>query len=173
MGDNLSVRRFRPADASRVRNLHEAAMRDIGAYLEDVPDDDLENVTETFLERNGEFLVGEVDGQIVAMGGYQLLESDHYITNFLSELPETTIVLTRMRVDPAHQRQGYGSRIYTALEKRARECGYTTIVLDTMASQAAARGLYETNGFEKVCREQLEVSDDSFEMLVYRKQLAE
>ncbi|OVE83233.1 GNAT family N-acetyltransferase [Natronolimnobius baerhuensis] len=171
MGENLSVRRFRPANASRVRTLHEAAMRDIGAYIEDVPDDDLENVTETFLERDGEFLVGEVDGRIVAMGGFQLLKGDHYITNFLPELPETTVVLTRMRVDPAHQRQGYGQRIYEALEKRARNRGYTTIVLDTMASQAAARGLYETNGFEKVGRERLEVFDDDFEMYVYRKSL--
>ncbi len=40
-----------------------------------------------------------------------------------------------------------------------------------MASQAAARGLYETNGFEKVGRERLEVFDDDFEMYVYRKSL--
>ena len=171
--DDLAVRRYRHADRDRVRELHEVAMRDVGAYVADAPDDDLEDVRGTVLESGGEFLVGEVDGRIVAMGAFRPPEDDHYLRRFLDELPESAVVLTRMRVDPAHQRRGYGQRIYEALEARARAQGYAEIVLDTMAKQTAARGLYEANGFEEACRERVDAFDEPFELLVYRKSLSE
>lgn len=173
MDTHLSVRRYRPADRARVRDLHEAAMRDVGAYVEDGPDDDLESIPETFLERGGEFLLGEVDGRIVAMGAFRPLEEDHYLAHFLDERPESAVVVTRMRVDPAHQRRGYGQRLYDDLEARARARGYAEIVLDTTATQTAARGLYEANGFEEVRRERIDSFAEPFDLLVYRKSLSE
>lgn len=173
MSDELSVRRFRAGDGPRVRELHKIAMRDVSADVDDVSDDDLESVTETYLERGGEFLVGELDDRIVAMGAFRPPGDDHYIRQFLDDVPEAAVVLTRMRVDPASQRRGYGQRIYEALEARARDRGYTTIVLDTMARQTAARGLYESNGFDEVCRERIEAFDEPFELLVYRKSLSD
>ena len=173
MHDDLSVRRYRPADRTRVQDLHETAMRDVGAYIEEEADEDLENVTEAFLERGGEFLVGEVDDRIVAMGAFRPLEDDHHIGPFVDDLPSSAVVLSRMRVDPAYQRRGYGQQLYDELEARARNRGVAEIVLDTMARQTAARGLYESNGFEEVCRERIEAFDDPFELLVYRKSLLE
>ena len=70
MGDELSVRRYRPADDARVRELRQTAVRDVGAYVADALDDDLETIRETFLERGGEFLVGEADERIVAMEAF-------------------------------------------------------------------------------------------------------
>ena len=172
MADEFSIRRYRPSDDARVRELHETAMRDVGAYVAGAPDDDLEAIRETFLECGGEFLVGEVDGRIVAMGAFRPPEDDHYLRRFLDELSESAVVLTRMRVDPDYQRRGYGQRLYEALEARARAQGYTEIVLDTMAKQTAARGLYETNGFEEVSRERIDSFDEPFDLLVYRKSLS-
>ncbi|AEH35455.1 GNAT family N-acetyltransferase [Halopiger xanaduensis] len=172
MGDELYVRRYRAADRDRVRELHEAAMRDVGAYAEDRPDEDLEAIRETYLEAGGAFLVGEIDARIVAIGAFRPPGDDHYLEHFV-DLPASAVVLTRMRVEPEHQRRGYGQRIYEALEARARDRGYAAIVLDTMARQTAARGLYEANGFEEVRRERVETFEEPFDLLVYRKSLSE
>ncbi|QSW99314.1 GNAT family N-acetyltransferase [Haloterrigena alkaliphila] len=171
MTGDLRVRRVRPADTDRIQDLHETAMRDVGAYVEDGPDDDLEAVTETYLESDGEFLVGEREDRIVAMGAFRPVEETDYVTDFVSDLPASTVELTRMRVDPDHQRRGYGRRIAAELEGRARDRGYTDIVLDTMATQTAARELYETLGYEEATRERIDGFDEPFDLLFYRKSL--
>lgn len=165
------VRRFRPADAARVREIHEAAMRDVGAYVEDVPDEDLEAISETYLEAGGEFLVGEREGRIVAMGAFRPLDETDFAAQVVPDLPESTVELTRMRVDPDHQRRGYGQQIAEELERRARERGVHCIVLDTMPTLTAARRLYEKLGFEEAARERVEGFDEPIELLFYRKSL--
>lgn len=127
MAPDLSLRRYRPADNDRVREVHEASLRDAGAYVEGVPEPDLEDVVGSYLETGGEFLVGEVDGR----------------------------------------------RIYDELERRARERGFGTLVLDTMPELTAARRLYESEGFEAVHREPFEQGGADFELLFYRKRLDE
>lgn len=168
---DFQIRRFEPADTTRIRELHEAAMRDIGAYVEDVPDEDLEAITETYLETGGEFLVGERERRVVAMGAFQPVDETDFVTQVLPDLPESTIELTRMRVDPNYQRRGYGQRIAAELERRARDRGFTHVVLDTRPTQTAARGLYEKLGFEEAARERIEGFGEPFELLFYRKSL--
>ncbi|MFT4883059.1 MAG: hypothetical protein ACI8U4_000557 [Natronomonas sp.] len=97
---SLSLRRYRPADRERVLELHEAAMRDVGAYVEGVSDPDLEDIITSYLDSGGEFLVGEVDDEIVAMGAFRPAEG--YITEFLDGLSNPA-ELKRMRVAPDHQ----------------------------------------------------------------------
>ena len=175
MTADLRIRRFRSADAARVRDIHEAAMRDVGAYVEGVPDEDLEAVTETYLETGGEFLVGEreSEGRIVAMGAFRPVDETEFVAQVLPDLADDTVELTRMRVDPDHQRRGYGRRIATELERRARSRGFAEIVLDTRADQTAARGLYETLGYEEATRERIEGFGEPFELIFYRKSLLE
>ncbi len=76
-----------------------------------------------------------------------------------------------MRVAPDHQGQGYGRRVYEELEYRARERGFEALVLDTMPSLTAARGLYGSVGFEQVGRERFADREDPFELCFYRKRL--
>ena len=175
MTADLRIRRFRSADAARVRDLHEAAMRDVGAYVEGVPDEDLEAVTETYLETGGEFLVGEreSEGRIVAMGAFRPVDESEFVAQLLPDLPDATVELTRMRVDPDYQRRGYGRRIAAELERRARDRGVQCVVLDTRPSQTAARGLYESLGYEEAARERIEGFDEPFDLHVYRKSLAD
>lgn len=58
-----------------------------------------------------------------------------------------------MRVDPNHQRRGYGERILVALEDRAKEREFERIFLDTNEHLTAARKLYEKHGYEESHRE--------------------
>jgi GNAT superfamily N-acetyltransferase len=154
MADDLSIRRFDPADGDRVRELHEAALRSVDAYVEAVPDPDMADIEGTYLDGGGEFLVGEVDDEIVAMGA-------------LRREDRRTAEVTRMRVDPDHQRQGYGTAVLAALEDRATELGYRTLVLDTLDRQEDAKRLYESFGYERTGGERI----GEFEQLFYEKTL--
>lgn len=170
MTPDLTVRRYRSADDARVREVHEAALRDAGAYVEGVPEPDLEDVVGAYLEVGGEFLVGEVDGCVVASGAFG--PADGPVTEHL-DVSDGAAELKRMRVDQANHRRGYGRRIYDELERRAREHGFWTLVLDTMPELTAARRLYESEGFEVVHRERSEQAGEEFELLYYRKRLVE
>jgi ribosomal protein S18 acetylase RimI-like enzyme len=60
--------------------------------------------------------------------------------------------IKRMRVSPAHQRNGFGQAILSALERRAVELGYAALHLDTTVQQKAAQGLYVKNGYREAGR---------------------
>ncbi len=70
----VKFRRSHLGDREAIKQLHERAFRGTGAYIE--PDEgnawrnnDLEDVEAAYLNQGGEFLVGELKGEIVAMGG--------------------------------------------------------------------------------------------------------
>jgi len=172
---SLSVRRFEQRDADRVRELHVAAMREFDAFSpDDSLDADLRDVETAYLDGaggggGGEFFVGERDGRVVAMGAFRPAEG--YITAFVDGLGDQPAEVKRMRVDPDHQRSGFGQRIYDELEARARDRGFTEFVLDTTPEQTAARRFYEANGFEEGARETVEPAGTAFELVCYRKRL--
>lgn len=166
---SLHLRQYRPADEDRVRELHEEAMRAVGGFVEGVPEPDLEDITHAYLDQGGGFLVGEIDGRIIAMGAFR--PATGYLTEFLDDLPDTTAEIKRMRIDPIHQRHGYGQMIYDELEQQARERGYTDLVLDTTAQQVGAQRFFEKNGFEKVRCEYVQPGDKGFELVFFRKSL--
>lgn len=170
MTAELTVRQYRQADRERVLELHEVAMRDVGAYIEDAPEPDLEDVEGAYLENDGEFLVGTLDGQLVAMGAVR--PPKWYITE-LVDCGAGTGELKRMRVDPAHQRRGYGQAILDALLDRARDLGYTEFVLDTTPGQTGAQRFFEANGFRQIGREQIQGPDEPIDLLLYRRQLGD
>lgn len=72
-GRYLSVRRHEPADAERVRTVHELALRPSPLpFVEDTPaDDDLRTVSKRSIDVGGEFPVGIADDKIVAIGEFQ------------------------------------------------------------------------------------------------------
>jgi ribosomal protein S18 acetylase RimI-like enzyme len=166
MKNKLSIRRYRPSDQNQVLGLHKAAMEDVGAFVDGVPDPDLDNIEESYLRSNGEFLIGEVDGEIVAMGAFR--SATGYITEFLDSV-ENAAEIKRMRVKPSYQGRGYGTRILAKLEEKAQERDYTELVLDTRPNQEAAKHLYETNGFKEQSREQLEFENETFTLIFYKK----
>ena len=102
-------------------------------------DNDLHEIETAYL-KDGEFLVGEVDDRVVAMGAFKRLDAE-------------TGEIRRIRVEPSEQRRGYGRMILEALEARALGLGMNHLQLDTTAKQQAALGLFRDFGYREVRRE--------------------
>jgi ribosomal protein S18 acetylase RimI-like enzyme len=152
----LLIRRYEPKDHQAVWDLHNLALWKVGAHAGNGPwDDDLHKIEEVYLGNGGEFLVGLLDGKIVAMGAIRRVTGDK-------------AEVKRMRVHPDYQRRGLGQHILTALEARARDLGYRTLVLDTAVVQTAAQQLYLKNGFRETGRTVLA----GFDAILFEKQLS-
>jgi len=151
----FTLRRYTPADREAVEYLHVHAIQQAGAYLGRGPwDDDVYAIEETYLNNQGEFLIGEWDGIFVAMGALRRTS------------PERAEI-KRMRVHPDYQGQGIGQIILSELETRASTIGYKTLHLDTSVVQLAAQKLYEKNGFREIGRD---IHND-LEVILYEKAL--
>jgi GNAT superfamily N-acetyltransferase len=151
----FTLRRYTPADREAVEYLHVHAIQQAGAYLGRGPwDDDVYAIEETYLNNQGEFLIGEWDGIFVAMGG-------------LHRTSPERAEIKRMRVYPDYQGCGLGQIILSELEARARAMDYKTLHLDTSVVQVPARKLYEKNGFRAVGRDTYQ----DLEVILYEKQL--
>jgi GNAT superfamily N-acetyltransferase len=136
----LHIRRYQPKDKRAVRRLHDDALNEVGAHLGSGDwDDDLDEVESAYLESGGEFLVGVLDGEVVAMGA-------------LMRISQEKAELKRMRIRPGLQGRGYGQTMLDALHRRAAELGYCTLRLDTTVQQLAAQRLYLQNGYSETGR---------------------
>jgi ribosomal protein S18 acetylase RimI-like enzyme len=154
-GGSLRLRRYTEADAAAVWDLHNTSLNLVDAHGGNGPwDEDLHNVVEVYLEAGGEFLVGEADGKLVAMGA-------------LLRTGPASGEIKRMRVDLNYQRQGFGRRILAGLEARARELGFRRLRLDTTTGQTSAQALYEDSGFTKIGTGRM----GRFELVIYEKRL--
>jgi RimJ/RimL family protein N-acetyltransferase len=156
--DRLVLRRWRPDDAASVRTLHEVALRQAGAFIEGPEgrqvDRDLDDVEDYYLGSGGEFLVGAIDGHVIAMGA-------------LLRLDEVRGQIRRMRVGLDFQRRGYGRAILRRLEERAVETKLRFLILDTSPTQVAAYALYRSEGYVEVGREER----SGFQLIVMKKAL--
>lgn len=120
--DTLQIRRYEAVDHPDILRLHEAALRDVGAYVEDKGwDEDLRDIETNYLE-DGEFLVGLYRRRLVVMG-------------VLRKTGLKRAEIKRMRVESGFQGRGFGQAILSALEGRAAERGYTTLHLDTTVNR--------------------------------------
>lgn len=138
------IRRYRWSDLEAVWALHRIGLAQVGLAPGDgvYYDHDLPRIHEIYLGDHGEFLVGLVEGRVMAMGG-------------LRRVDDRVAELCRMRVHPEHQRRGYGTRILARLEERASELGYRHLRCDTTANQVAAIALYRRYGWLEVGREEV------------------
>lgn len=90
---------------------------------------------------HGALLLAWVDGQLAGCGGFRPLPEADY---------PNACEMKRLYVRQAFRRFGIGRVLAQALMDRAREAGYSTMLLDTLDEMEAARGLYESLGFEEV-----------------------
>jgi ribosomal protein S18 acetylase RimI-like enzyme len=145
------VRRFRDTDApvlwalNALPNIGETA--DPGVPIPLLPAvtppasfPDLADVEASFLARGGEFLVVELDGHIVCMGGFR-------------PGVEACAEVLRVRVHPATRRRGIGRALMAELEQRAAQRGLRAMCLDTATNQPEAMAFYQGLGYREVGRE--------------------
>jgi len=115
--------------------LHKEALLHSNAYTGEGPwDDDLLDIENHYLNNNGWFVIGETDGRLITMGALRKID-DH-----IAEIK-------RMRTQPAMQGKGIGKKILELLITKAKELGYTEIILETSDRQPAAQKIYANFGF--------------------------
>ena len=150
----MQIRRIRSNESAEVKALHKVALEGTGSYLPGPWDKDFENIEGVYLKNGGEFLV-IIDGdKIIGMGAIRRVD-------------DMTGEIKRMRIRPDCQRQGHGQAMLDALESRARDIGYSRIVLDTGVEMKAAQNFYEKNLYVKYGNETIA----EHEMILYEKML--
>ncbi len=154
--DKLKIRRYRKEDDSVVWELHKLGLAEIGVKLlrNGLLDKDLRDVEGIYLN-GGDFIVGEYQGKVVAMGAFK--RNDDAVAE-----------LKRMRVHPDFQSRGFGQAILDELEKRARKLGFKKIILDTSKGWIKAQNLYRKNGYIEMGRNLL---NKRYNAIFYEKEL--
>jgi ribosomal protein S18 acetylase RimI-like enzyme len=94
-----------------------------------------------YAEPAGVLLLALVDGVVAGCGGFRNLPDVDY---------PNACEMKRLFVRPAFRSFGLGRLLTQALMDRATEAGYSAMLLDTLDEMEAARGLYESLGFEAV-----------------------
>ncbi len=141
---SLRIRRYRWSDLDTILALHQICLAEVGLVPGDgvYYDDDFPRIQELYLACGGDFLVGEVDARVVAMGGLRPVDSQ-------------VAEVCRLRVHPHHQGRGFGAAMLSALEERAVVLGFHTLCGDTTLNQGAALALYARQGWKETSRRQV------------------
>lgn len=156
MSGSFTLRRFESDDAEAVEQLHEERSWDVShPEPEQEIYADIVDIQGSYLDVDGEFLVGFANDTLVATGGYEPLDDE-------------TVVLKRLRVDPAYQRNGYGEALLEELESRAQAAGYEEMIIDETGMNTTAQAFLENHGYE-VTETNIHLGT---ELLSYRKALA-
>lgn len=138
--ENIVLHTWRDSDFEESVVLNREAEEHIG-MISETGDwaNDMRNVRETFLESGGDFLLGNLDGELVVMGGYKLHSP-------------TSAEIKRMRVTPRLQGKGIGRWFLQVLEEKIRNSGVTDIEVSTTSEQEGAIRLYSGSGYTEVKR---------------------
>lgn len=159
---DLMIRRYKSSDNEKVKNLYKLGSihSEIG-YRSGSWEADFDDIEGHFFN-GGEFLVGLIDDEVVAIGGYR-------------KIPKNIGQVRRMRVHPNHRRKGYAQQIIQKLEEEAKRNKISELQLKTSTQQKMAQSFYEKNGYMKMKKEKeyyTEGGGNSFEVIWYRKKFA-
>lgn len=89
----------------------------------------------------GALLLAYIDDELAGCGAFRPLVDTDYAN---------ACEMKRLYVRRAFRRFGLGRIIAQALIDRATEAGYSAMLLDTLDDMEAARGLYESLGFQNI-----------------------
>src|SRR3989344_6586788 len=97
-GNKFEIRQYRPGDKEDAYALHVEALSAAGTYVSGGNwEDDFKDIQSVYIKTGGDFLVGTLDDEIVAMGA-------------LKKIAQDKAEIKRMRVKPALQRNGFGQK---------------------------------------------------------------
>jgi ribosomal protein S18 acetylase RimI-like enzyme len=141
IAEQVIFRQYRAIDNEQVKSLHREALASTNALSESGEwDSDLDDIESVYIEGGGDFIVGVLNDEIVAMGAFKRISS-------------AVAGIKRMRVKPELQGNGIGPTLLALLESNIREKGYIEIQLDTTINQVSAQHLYEKSGYTEIRRE--------------------
>lgn len=163
----VNLRRFQPADTgrvwalSRIPNVGHTADPSAPLPLPPLHQPPAEfpwlaDIAGSFLNAGGEFLVGHVDGDLVAMGGIRPTDGNQAEVKYV-------------RVHPAARRRGSGRLLVRALEEASSKLGFHQLHLDTAWNQPEAVAFYRSLGYEEIGREAR--PEWSWTLVYFRKRL--
>ena len=131
---------FRKASASdqeKIFSLVKQVLDEYGLKTNpQVTDRDISDIQGSYFDNGGWFAVLEVDGEII--GSYGLFKLDNHICE-----------LRKMYLLPSQQGKGFGKMLMEDAERKARELGFTEMVLETNTKLDKALGLYKKFGFRE------------------------
>jgi ribosomal protein S18 acetylase RimI-like enzyme len=129
------IREANAADLPVLRSLFQAGLQEGEVRINDTGAD-IENLNEGYLvdvEHNG-FWVAEHEGIITGMIGVQRVD-------------DAVAEVRRLRVHPAHRRQGIGTALLRHAVRFCRDHEYLKIVLDVRGERSVAIQMFEKFGF--------------------------
>lgn len=129
----MLIRKFTPEDQIATKAIIYAGLADYFEFIDETLNPDLDDIASSFA--TGCFLVGEVDGEIVATGGYKKFDSE-------------TVKIERISVHSNFRRLGLASKLFNALILEAKKAGYKRIVLETTSNWDKAIKFWLKNGFQ-------------------------
>ena len=132
----LTCRAFRRGDQARVRELILAGLGDHFGQIDPELNRDLEDIGANYVASGHAFVVGEIEGTIVATGGLVAINED------LGRL-------VRVSVAKQYRRRGIGQAIVAYLLEVARRSGYQRLLVETNHDWANAIALYQRCGFRE------------------------
>ncbi len=140
--DQILIREVHPYDDDQLSVLIKAVMTEIGASGEgySINDPEVLAMSQNYAGPRSGYFVLEVDGVVVGGGGFAPL------TGATPEVCE----LRKMYYYPSARRLGKAQEMIEMIFARAKAAGYTKMYLETIESAAAARKLYERNGFTQI-----------------------
>ncbi|MBT3362621.1 MAG: GNAT family N-acetyltransferase [Chloroflexi bacterium] len=128
---------YKPQYYKEVLALHRSAKEGlpIGINKRD-EESDLKSIEDVYFLSGGVFLIGLIDEQVIAMGGFERLSYD-------------SAELRRMRIRNDLQDQGYGTQLLDVLEELALKSGITTFSFETAKSRPLTLEFYRKHGYKQ------------------------
>jgi GNAT superfamily N-acetyltransferase len=136
----MRLTRYRPEHREPVLALHRSAIMGFSLGMSQQDDEaDLMAIEEVYLNAGGEFLIGFINEQLVAMGGFK-------------RLSDTSAELRRMRIERELQGRGFGTQLLRELERIAFQTGVRTLCLETARRRPLTLEFYHKHGYQETGR---------------------
>lgn len=149
----MNLRPANNADSAQIKFVVFSVLKEYGLKSDsNSTDKDLDSIEENYFQNNGFFGVVEIDNLIVATVG-------------LHKVDENTCELRKMYSLPSQRGKGLGKAIMEFALSKAKELGYSRVILETASPLKEAIGLYKRYGFKEFQPDHLSARcDQAFEL---------
>jgi len=138
----FSLRPIEARDNTAVAHLIRTVMTEFGAIGKgfSIEDPEVDNMADAYANDRSAYYVLTADDRIVGCGGIAPLAGG----------APPVCELKKMYFHPEARGHGWGKRLVERLEQAARERGFDTVYLETLARMESANHLYRQLGFSQI-----------------------